>query len=103
LLRHQGVQPRVCGLAVESLSKNNGAMVVRCLVVALLVGGATSAAADDYPVVDATIPVFGTEASARNVDDFPIVQDRIAEPWEPVKRLSGPRCGCDGIAVPDGW
>jgi hypothetical protein len=37
------------------------------------------------------------------VDDIPIVQDSIAAPWEPMKRLSGPRCGCDGLAVPDGW
>lgn len=78
-------------------------VIVRWLVVALLLVGATSAAADDYPVVDGTIPAFGPEASGRKVDDLPIMQDRIADPWEPVKRLSGPRCGCDGIAVPDGW
>jgi hypothetical protein len=78
-------------------------VVVRCLVVASLLGAATSAAADDYPVVDATIPAFATQASARGLDDVPIMQDRIADPWEPVKRLSGPRCGCDGIAVPEGW
>jgi len=78
-------------------------VVVRCLVVALLLGGAAPAAADDYLIVDAAIPVFGADASTRYVDDLPIVQDRIADPWEPVKRLSGPRCGCDGIAVPEGW
>jgi len=78
-------------------------MVVRCLVVALLVGVATSAAADDYPIFDAAIPVFDTQAAARKVDDLPIMQDRIADPWEPVKRLSGPRRVSDGIAVPEGW
>lgn len=79
-------------------------MIVRCLAVVLLVGGvASSAAADDYPVVDAPIPAFGAEAPARYVDEIPIAQDSIAAPWEPITRLSGPRCGCDGIAVPEGW
>jgi hypothetical protein len=79
-------------------------MVVRCLAVVLLVGGvATSAAAEDYPVVDGPIPAFEAKGTARYIDDIPIVQDSIAAPWEPLKRLSGPRCGCDGIAVPEGW
>lgn len=79
-------------------------MVVRCLAVALLVSGvAASAAAEDYPVVDATVPAFAAAASARYVDDIPIVQDRIAAPWEAVTRVSGPRRLPDGIAVPDGW
>lgn len=79
-------------------------MVVRCLAVALLVSGvAASAAAEDYPVVDVTVPAFGAQAPARYVDDTPIVQDRIAQPWESVPRLSGPRRVSDGIAVPDGW
>lgn len=72
-------------------------------VILLVAGVAGSAAEEDYPVVDVLIPAFSTQAFATNLDDFPIVQDRIAEPWEPVERLSGPRCGCDGIAVPDGW
>jgi hypothetical protein len=77
-------------------------MVVRCFAVALLASGfAASALAEDYPVVDATVPAFGTQAPSRYVDDIPIVQDAIAAPWEPMKRL--PRCGCDGLAVPEGW
>ncbi len=78
-------------------------MVVRCLAVALLVSGlASSAAAEDYPVVDAPVPAFGTQAPARYVDDIPIVQDLIAAPWEVVTRSSAPRRKSD-IAVPDGW
>jgi hypothetical protein len=57
---------------------------------------------DDYPIVDATIPVFGVEVSASYSDETPMVQDAIAAPWEPVTRVYGPRC-CDGIAVPEGW
>ena len=77
-------------------------VVIHSLALALLVsGGATQAAWDDYPVVDSTVPAYGIAASARYVDDLPIVQDRIAEPWEPM--TSTPRCGCDGIAVPEGW
>lgn len=79
-------------------------VVAYSLAVVLLVGDvAALAAVDDYPVVDAPIPAFGAVASARYVDDIPIVQDAIAAPWEAMVRLSGPRCGCDGIAVPDGW
>jgi len=89
-------------LAFGGIPANSGEMVVS-LAVALLVGGATSAALEDYPIVDAPIPVFGIEANAGYVDDVPIVQDSIAAPWEPVARMTGPRCGCDGIAVPDGW
>jgi hypothetical protein len=83
-------------------------VIVRGLAVALFVAGfigglATSAAAEDYPVVDGPVPAFEGKASGRYVDDIPIVQDSIAAPWEPMKRLTGPRCGCDGIAVPEGW
>jgi len=79
-------------------------MVVRCFAIALLVGGvASSAAADDYPIVDAAVPAFSAESPVRYVDDIPIVQDSIAAPWEPMKRLSGPRRASDGIAVPEGW
>ena len=95
---------RSAHLAIERVFANIRSMVARCLAIAVFVGGvASSAAAEDYPVVDAPIPAFGTASSVRNVDDLPIMQDRIADPWEPVRRLSGPRCGCDGIAVPDGW
>jgi hypothetical protein len=76
--------------------------MVFSLAVALLVGGgAISAALDDYPIVDSAIPAFGVEVSGRYVDDVPIVQDDIAAPWEPITPL--PRCGCDGLAVPEGW
>lgn len=91
-------------LAIERVFANIRSMLARCLAIVVLVGGvASSAAAEDYPVVDAPIPAFGIEVSARYVDEIPIVQDSIAAPWEPMKRLTGPRCGCDGIAVPDGW
>ena len=79
-------------------------VVVRRLAVVLLVGAAaTSARAEDYPVVDRPVPAFGAEAAGRYVDDIPIVRDSIAPPWEPTKRLSGPRCRRDGLAVPEGW
>jgi len=79
-------------------------VVLRCLAVVLLASGATSSAfADDYPVIDATIPAFGAEAPAGYVDDIPIVQDLIAAPWEPVTPTLGARRGLDGLAVPDGW
>ena len=76
--------------------------MVFSLAVALLVGGAAIPdAVDDYPIVDSAIPAFGVEASTRYVDDVPIVQDEIAAPWEQITPL--PRCGCDGLAVPEGW
>jgi hypothetical protein len=74
------------------------------LAVVLLVGATTTSGfAEDYPVVDATVPAFGGEAPPRYADEIPIVHDSIAAPWEPIARVYGPRCGCDGIAVPDGW
>jgi hypothetical protein len=79
-------------------------MLVRCLAVFLLGGGVSgSVAVEDYPVVDATVPAFEATATGSYVDDIPIVQDSIAAPWETLTRLSGPRCGCDGLAVPEGW
>jgi hypothetical protein len=78
-------------------------MVVSLAVALLVGGGAVWSGADDYPIVDATIPVFGIEASARYMDDTPIVQDQIAQPWEPIVRVTGPRCACNAIAVPEGW
>jgi hypothetical protein len=78
-------------------------MLVRVAVFLLLGGAPGPADAEDYPVVDATVPAYEAKATTRFLDDIPIVLDRIAAPWEPLTRLSGPRCGCDGIAVPEGW
>lgn len=75
-------------------------VIVHCYAVGVLLSGAL--ATDDYPVVDATIPAFVAEAAASYADDIPIVQDSIAQPWDAVLPVSGPRC-CDGLAVPDGW